>query len=161
MFSCAQIEEVPGELTQDDLAPDDVMLLDTWDQVSLCWRHGQNGAPSSLLPSFCLQVFLWIGNEALDEEKAEALASGGISTQTKVTAALLGGNGPSVGKKWGEKLHTGHAVVRGTFDDFNPLHEPMEPKLSSTFSSVEMLQVTGRSEQWRFFLWAVAQGAIL
>lgn len=28
-----QIEEVPGDLTQDDLATDDVMLLDTWDQV--------------------------------------------------------------------------------------------------------------------------------
>lgn len=29
-----QIEEVPGELMQEDLATDDVMLLDTWDQVS-------------------------------------------------------------------------------------------------------------------------------
>lgn len=28
-----QIEEVPGELTQDDLATDDVMILDTWEQV--------------------------------------------------------------------------------------------------------------------------------
>lgn len=28
-----QIEEVPGEMTQ-DLAPDDVMLLDTWEQVT-------------------------------------------------------------------------------------------------------------------------------
>ena len=33
-LSChTQIEEVPGELTQDDLATDDVMILDTWDQV--------------------------------------------------------------------------------------------------------------------------------
>lgn len=33
-FHCVlQIEEVPGEFTQDDLAEDDVMLLDTWDQV--------------------------------------------------------------------------------------------------------------------------------
>ncbi|CAH2316651.1 gelsolin isoform X2 [Pelobates cultripes] len=58
LFACSNktgrfiIEEVPGELTQDDLAPDDVMLLDTWDQV-----------------------FVWIGNEAQDEEKKEALAS--------------------------------------------------------------------------------------
>lgn len=28
-----QIEEVPGEMTQDDLATDDVMILDTWEQV--------------------------------------------------------------------------------------------------------------------------------
>lgn len=32
-FICVQMEEVPGELTQDDLAPDDVMILDTCDQV--------------------------------------------------------------------------------------------------------------------------------
>lgn len=33
-FDPSQIEEVPGELMQEDLATDDVMLLDTWDQVS-------------------------------------------------------------------------------------------------------------------------------
>ncbi|XP_054895858.1 gelsolin-like isoform X3 [Poeciliopsis prolifica] len=55
LFACSnktgtfQMEEVPGELTQGDLAPDDVMILDTWDQV-----------------------FVWIGNEAHEEEKAEA-----------------------------------------------------------------------------------------
>ncbi|KAM5145729.1 gelsolin isoform 3-T6 [Mantella aurantiaca] len=58
LFACSNktgrfiIEEVPGELTQDDLATDDVMLLDVWDQV-----------------------FVWIGNEAQEEEKKEAVAS--------------------------------------------------------------------------------------
>lgn len=58
LFACTNkigrfiIEEVPGELTQDDLATDDVMLLDVWDQV-----------------------FVWIGNEAQEEEKKEAIAS--------------------------------------------------------------------------------------
>ncbi|XP_053552194.1 gelsolin isoform X2 [Bombina bombina] len=58
LFACSNktgrfiIEEVPGEITQDDLATDDVMLLDTWDQL-----------------------FVWIGNEAQDEEKKEAVAS--------------------------------------------------------------------------------------
>ena len=33
-FDPSQIEEVPGELMQEDMATDDVMLLDTWDQVS-------------------------------------------------------------------------------------------------------------------------------
>ncbi|XP_078406100.1 gelsolin-like isoform X1 [Cetorhinus maximus] len=55
LFACSNktgrfiIEEVPGEQVQDDLATDDVMILDTWDQV-----------------------FVWIGNEAQEEEKAEA-----------------------------------------------------------------------------------------
>ncbi|XP_072287407.1 gelsolin isoform X2 [Pyxicephalus adspersus] len=58
LFACSNktgrfiIEEVPGELTQDDLATDDVMLLDVWDQV-----------------------FVWIGNDAQEEEKKEAIAS--------------------------------------------------------------------------------------
>lgn len=33
LLSFSQIEEVPGEMTQDDLATDDVMILDTWEQV--------------------------------------------------------------------------------------------------------------------------------
>ncbi|XP_028664389.1 gelsolin-like isoform X1 [Erpetoichthys calabaricus] len=58
LFACSNktgrfiIEEVPGEMTQDDLATDDVMILDTWEQV-----------------------FVWIGNEAQEEEKKEAMAS--------------------------------------------------------------------------------------
>ncbi|XP_035514264.1 gelsolin b [Morone saxatilis] len=58
LFACSNktgnflMDEVPGELTQDDLAPDDVMILDTWDQV-----------------------FVWIGNEAHEDEKMEAASS--------------------------------------------------------------------------------------
>uniref|UniRef100_A0A8D3DJ21 Gelsolin n=1 Tax=Scophthalmus maximus TaxID=52904 RepID=A0A8D3DJ21_SCOMX len=58
LFACSNktgnfiIEEVPGEMTQDDLATDDVMILDTWEQV-----------------------FVWIGNEAQEEEKTEAMPS--------------------------------------------------------------------------------------
>ncbi|XP_034062220.1 gelsolin a [Gymnodraco acuticeps] len=58
LFACSNktgnfiIEEVPGEMTQEDLATDDVMILDSWDQV-----------------------FVWIGNEAQEEEKTEAMKS--------------------------------------------------------------------------------------
>ncbi|XP_065822592.1 gelsolin-like [Labrus bergylta] len=58
LFACSNktgnflMEEVPGELTQDDLATDDVMILDTWDQV-----------------------FVWIGDDARQEERTEAAAS--------------------------------------------------------------------------------------
>ncbi|CAL8309489.1 unnamed protein product [Lota lota] len=52
LFGCSNktgrliAEEVPGEITQLDLAPDDIMLLDTWDQI-----------------------FLWVGKDANDVEK--------------------------------------------------------------------------------------------
>uniref|UniRef100_UPI00398F422C scinderin n=1 Tax=Pristiophorus japonicus TaxID=55135 RepID=UPI00398F422C len=58
LFACSNktgrfiIEEVPGEFVQDDLAEDDVMLLDVWDQV-----------------------FVWIGIDANEVEKSESVKS--------------------------------------------------------------------------------------
>ncbi|KAL0966687.1 hypothetical protein UPYG_G00298440 [Umbra pygmaea] len=52
LFGCSNktgrlvVEEVPGDFQQSDLATDDVMLLDSWDQI-----------------------FLWVGSDANDEEK--------------------------------------------------------------------------------------------
>ncbi|CAB1332128.1 unnamed protein product [Coregonus sp. 'balchen'] len=52
LFGCSNktgrliAEEVPGDFNQSDLATDDVMILDTWDQI-----------------------FLWIGNEANEVER--------------------------------------------------------------------------------------------
>lgn len=74
-----QIEEVPGEFTQDDLAEDDVMLLDVWDQVrhrggsSFLSTHSQR-LLSHTNPLF--QVFVWIGKDANDVEKAESVRCG-------------------------------------------------------------------------------------
>ncbi|KAF7205503.1 gelsolin isoform X1 [Nothobranchius furzeri] len=82
LFACSnktgrfQMEEVPGELTQDDLAPDDVMILDTWAQVSLCCHHRDRRTLLNVLICRVLpQVFVWIGKEAQEEEKMEAAAS--------------------------------------------------------------------------------------
>ncbi len=44
-----QAEEVPGDFTQSDLATDDVMLLDTWDQVSISSTNND-------LKSTCIHV---------------------------------------------------------------------------------------------------------
>uniref|UniRef100_A0A8C2AAF3 Gelsolin n=1 Tax=Cyprinus carpio TaxID=7962 RepID=A0A8C2AAF3_CYPCA len=54
LFACSNKtgQFLVREMTQEDLAPDDVMILDTWDQV-----------------------FVWIGNEANEDEKSEALTS--------------------------------------------------------------------------------------
>uniref|UniRef100_A0A8C4Z003 Scinderin n=1 Tax=Gadus morhua TaxID=8049 RepID=A0A8C4Z003_GADMO len=58
LFGCSNktgtfmVEEVPGEFTQEDLAEDDVMLLDVWDQV-----------------------FLWFGKDANDLERTESVRS--------------------------------------------------------------------------------------
>ncbi|XP_056335721.1 adseverin [Danio aesculapii] len=58
LFACSNktgkfiIEEVPGEFNQDDLAEDDVMLLDVWDSV-----------------------FVWIGRDANEVERTESVKS--------------------------------------------------------------------------------------
>lgn len=81
MLLCwVQIEEVPEEFTQDDLAEDDVMLLDVWDQVHICrafvrpcpWTNWTVTLTHSLL----LQVFVWIGKDANEVERTESVKSG-------------------------------------------------------------------------------------
>lgn len=70
-------------MTQDDLATDDVMILDTWDQVKepelrvLCvYTLRISSVRVSDVNSPLFQVFVWIGNEAQEEEKTEAMPSG-------------------------------------------------------------------------------------
>lgn len=70
-------------MTQEDLAPDDIMILDTWDLVNLyicdtCNKiHSkENNLMPSMLEIIVFQVFVWIGNEANEEEKSETLTSG-------------------------------------------------------------------------------------
>uniref|UniRef100_A0A672NEG2 Scinderin n=1 Tax=Sinocyclocheilus grahami TaxID=75366 RepID=A0A672NEG2_SINGR len=65
LFACSNktgkfiIEEVPGEFNQDDLAEDDVMLLDVWDQV-----------------------FVWIGKDANEVERNESVKSANTYIET-------------------------------------------------------------------------------
>ncbi|XP_065147048.1 scinderin [Paramisgurnus dabryanus] len=65
LFACSNktgrfiIEEVPGEFTQDDLAEDDVMLLDVWEQV-----------------------FVWIGKDANEVERTESVKSAKMYIET-------------------------------------------------------------------------------
>ncbi|OCT75724.1 adseverin [Xenopus laevis] len=65
LFGCSNktgrfvVEEVPGEFTQEDLAEDDAMMLDTWEQI-----------------------FLWIGKDANEVEKKESLVSAKKYLQT-------------------------------------------------------------------------------
>lgn len=80
-------------MTQDDLATDDVMILDTWEQVknkltafAVLYAFRAESVPTKRINStinlylfgffFYSQVFVWIGNEAQEEEKTEAMASG-------------------------------------------------------------------------------------
>uniref|UniRef100_A0A6Q2XCQ0 Macrophage-capping protein n=1 Tax=Esox lucius TaxID=8010 RepID=A0A6Q2XCQ0_ESOLU len=64
LFGCSNktgrliAEEVPGDFNQSDLATDDVMLLDTWDQV----------------------IFVWIGNEANEMERTGSAKIGYVDT---------------------------------------------------------------------------------
>lgn len=60
-----QMEEVPGELTQDDLAPDDVMILDVWDQVSLPAVTMDTG----LVPFQCLHLLCTPAGVCLDRTR--------------------------------------------------------------------------------------------
>nr|XP_045720977.1 scinderin [Mirounga angustirostris] len=53
------IQEVPGEFTQDDLAEDDVMLLDAWEQI-----------------------FIWVGKDANEVERTESLKSAKMYLET-------------------------------------------------------------------------------
>lgn len=79
-----QIEEVPGEFTQEDLAEDDVMLLDVWEQVHSCSKfkiisgHTEHSNTHSLL----LQVFVWIGKDANEVERTESVRSGELMALT-------------------------------------------------------------------------------
>lgn len=70
-------------MTQDDLATDDVMILDTWEQVKEAELRVLyvdtlriSSARASDVNSPLFQVFVWIGNEAQEEEKTEAMPSG-------------------------------------------------------------------------------------
>lgn len=65
---------MPGDFTQIDLATDDVMILDTWDQVPPLSKKIQLTVTAFLFSqfpneSFSPQIFVWIGNDANEAEK--------------------------------------------------------------------------------------------
>uniref|UniRef100_A0A8C7Q9S7 Scinderin n=1 Tax=Oncorhynchus mykiss TaxID=8022 RepID=A0A8C7Q9S7_ONCMY len=87
LFACSNktgrfiIEEVPGEFSQEDLAEDDVMLLDVWDQV-----------------------FIWIGKDANEVERTESVKSaktyietdpGGRDKRTSIVVVKQGHEPPT------------------------------------------------------------------
>lgn len=78
-----QAEEVPPEFSQADLAIDDIMILDTFDQVGpsfidsvwalmeiFMWLN----YPQNLVLS--CQIFIWIGKDAREDEKEGCLKIG-------------------------------------------------------------------------------------
>uniref|UniRef100_A0A4W5PIF3 Scinderin n=1 Tax=Hucho hucho TaxID=62062 RepID=A0A4W5PIF3_9TELE len=78
LFACSNktgrfiIEEVPGEFSQEDLAEDDVMLLDVWDQV-----------------------FIWIGKDANEVERTESTDPGGRDKRTSIVTVKQGHEPPT------------------------------------------------------------------
>lgn len=70
-----QAEEILPEFSQADLASDDVMILDTWDQVgpsfveSVCALLEISAIEFSPNLRPTCQIFIWIGKDAREDEK--------------------------------------------------------------------------------------------
>ncbi|KAJ8413876.1 hypothetical protein AAFF_G00064740 [Aldrovandia affinis] len=104
LFACSKktghfvIEEVPGEMAQEDLATDDVMVLDTWDEV-----------------------FVWVGIKATDDEKSESIAS--VHQYFKIDPSGRDPNTPIVTVKQGFEPPT----FTGWFVGWDPLYWGTDP----------------------------------